>query len=240
MFVERRFPARVPRARNGMHEIQRKNCVNRSTRDWATGAAAQALVIGRIAVGDRCTDMHPERSPYSAHVQARRTGRLSYVRGAILKVSASGLATVLALSLLAGTAGAGLDERAAVPVYAAQVVALSPIAGVPAEELPADGHCRIWYDGVPAAQQPAQSDCEHAHWVAQRWGGRVIDREREQAAYTGRNDFTGVPASALPRPGYCRAWIEGATLEHQPQESDCVYARRVAAAEGGRVLFMPV
>ena len=156
-----------------------------------------------------------------------------------VKVAASGLATALALSLLVGTAGAGLETKTA-SVAAPVVEITSPIDGVPADELPHQGACRIWFDGVPAARQPAASDCEHAHWVAQRWGGRVINRERELAAYDGRNDFTGVPESALPRPGYCRAWIDGVEAGAQPAQTDCLEARRIAAAEGGRVLYMPL
>lgn len=158
----------------------------------------------------------------------------------LVKVSASGLATILALSLLTGTAGAGLEPRSASPEVADVVVLESPISGVPADSLPTSGECRVWFDGIPADRQPVQSDCEHAHWVAERWGGRVIDAHSVQASYEGRNDFAGVPANALPRPGYCRAWVDGATLDAQPAESDCLEARRTAASEGGRVLFMPL
>ena len=157
-----------------------------------------------------------------------------------VKVAASGLATALALSLLVGTAGAGLETQTAASVEAPIAAITSPITGVPADELPHQGACRIWFDGVPASNQPAAMDCEHAHWVAQRWGGRVINRDRELATYDGRNDFTGVPSSALPRPGYCRAWIDGVEADAQPVQSDCLEARRTAAAEGGRVLYMPL
>ncbi|MCA0374795.1 MAG: hypothetical protein LCH84_03950 [Gemmatimonadetes bacterium] len=37
-----------------------------------------------------------------------------------------------------------------------------PKAGVPKEYLPPAGMCRVWVDGVPAAQQPAPTDCAAA------------------------------------------------------------------------------
>jgi hypothetical protein len=153
------------------------------------------------------------------------------------KLAASGFATAVALVMLAGSAVAGLEQHEAVASKQ------SPALLEPADTTPI-GRCRIRFEGLADDRQPAAMECEHAHWVAQRWGGRVLEKTGaglvERAVYDGHNDFTGLPAGAAPRAGYCRAWIDGLSLEDQPEDSDCRRAQRTAASEGGRVLYMPL
>lgn len=153
------------------------------------------------------------------------------------KLFATAIASAIAVASVAFSSPGTKAEPIATARLAQTVSVESNLAGVPADALPNVGQCRIWYDDLAAENQPAQMDCEHADWIAQRWGGRVISHNAELASYDGRNDFTNVPASALPRRGYCSVWLEGA-VDHA--SVDCRQARQAASANGGRVLFMPL
>ena len=154
--------------------------------------------------------------------------------------------SILGLVALAAMASSNLGEQteAATPAQQPMPQAVSTIEGVPSEALPPSGQCRIFFDHVRIDKQPAAMECEHARWLAHSWGGRLVSvtglKVTLVAAYHGRNDFTGVPAEALPPAGYCRAWLNGVANERQPQYSDCVVARRIVETQPGRVLFMPL
>jgi len=155
------------------------------------------------------------------------------------KLAASAVATAFSLAMLGGSAVSAMRGDV-------NVTPLQPIAFE--QTRPEDrirlGQCSIHYDALSLNRQPAPMECEHANWVAQRWGGRVMEKTDagvvERVTYNGRNDFSGVPSTALPRAGWCRAWINGRDVSAQPDQSDCRTAERIASAEGGRVLFMPL
>ncbi|MES1156462.1 MAG: hypothetical protein ABUL73_01670 [Alphaproteobacteria bacterium] len=155
----------------------------------------------------------------------------------IFALAASAAFAVMAVSSLSLGAAHSLNE----PVRHTEP---SAVKGLTVDDVPPIGQCRIWYDTLASEKEPARMPCEHALWVARRWGGRVIrnddDGVREIASYPGVNDFTGVPAEALPHPGYCRAWLPDHAVADQPGESDCREARRTAREGHGRVLFMPL
>lgn len=152
------------------------------------------------------------------------------------KLSASGLATGIAIAMLVGMTVA--EAPAPTATFTRAPLPVEASASMP------NGRCQIQYDTLPEDRQPAHMECEHADWLARNWGGRVMQKTEagmiELASYDGANDFTGVPAEALPRAGYCRVWIEGLSADVQPPQGDCRTARRVAAEQGGRVLFMPL
>ena len=156
------------------------------------------------------------------------------------RLALTALVAVAALAALAGATSAP-DAQASL---GEQPQRISTIEGVPAEALPRSGECRIWYDHVPADKQPSYMECEHALWLAEKWGGRVLATTDNVtsvvAEFEGRNDFEGVPSYALPNRGFCRAWIEGLAPDLQPRQGDCLNARRIATAHNGRVLYMPV
>ena len=151
------------------------------------------------------------------------------------------LIACIALATVVTAAGAGSSDVAqARNQPPAPRVEVSTIAGVPTEALPDLGQCKLWYDALPVDRQAAQTDCEHALWLARTWGGRVIDHNRELARFAGRNNFSGVPIAALPARGYCRAWLGGVSPNAQPVQSDCRVARQIADRGHGRVLYMPL
>ena len=94
----------------------------------------------------------------------------------------------------------GLIIAAAAPVMAQQTsrdsARRSALAAIPADARPPKGMCRVWIDGVPAAQQPAATDCATA--VKNRpSNGRVIfgdDYADSSKAKTG--DRTTLPPTA--------------------------------------------
>jgi hypothetical protein len=155
------------------------------------------------------------------------------------RVAASGLATAFALAALGGTMVAALQAQAQTQTFtSAQTMARGVDDSVDL------GQCLLEYDTLPAHRQPAAMECEHANWIARTWGGRVMEMTHEglveRASHAGRNDFTGVPAEALPGRGYCRAWLDGVAASRQPAEGDCRSAARLARERGGRVIFMPL
>jgi hypothetical protein len=70
------------------------------------------------------------------------------------------------MRLLSALVISGILSVAAAPVSAQQGAskdsAQKSKAPIPADARPPKGMCRIWLDGVPAAQQPAPTDCPTA------------------------------------------------------------------------------
>ena len=69
------------------------------------------------------------------------------------------LSSALLISGFLSAIAAPVSAQQAAPKDSAQKSKSTPI---PAEARPPKGMCRIWLDGVPAAQQPAPTDCPTA------------------------------------------------------------------------------
>lgn len=77
---------------------------------------------------------------------------------------------VVALGFIVAAAAPVMAQQPAQKDSSKKATQVSPI---PADARPPKGMCRIWIDGVPAAQQPAATDCPSA--VKNRpSNGRVI------------------------------------------------------------------
>jgi len=66
------------------------------------------------------------------------------------------LSAILTLGLMIAAAAPAMAQQSAQKDSAKKATA------VPANARPPKGMCRIWIDGVPAAQQPAATDCSTA------------------------------------------------------------------------------
>ena len=89
----------------------------------------------------------------------------------------------------------GLIVAAAAPLMAQQPKDSSHRSQVPADARPPKGMCRIWIDGVPAAQQPAATDCATA--VKNRpSNGRVIFGDDYADTTKSQTDHSKLPPNA--------------------------------------------
>src|SRR5215212_4115660 len=66
------------------------------------------------------------------------------------------LSAVLTIGLMLATAAPAMAQQGP------QKDSAKKAAAIPADARPPKGMCRIWIDGVPAAQQPAATDCASA------------------------------------------------------------------------------
>ena len=83
-------------------------------------------------------------------------------------------------------------------------------AQIPADARPPKGMCRIWIDGVPAAQQPAATDCPKAVKNVPPncrvlFGDDFADSSKAKGADKGKlppgvKGFAGVAGSSAPPP----------------------------------------
>ena len=88
---------------------------------------------------------------------------------------------------------------AAAPVSAQQAASRDSVkkpSAIPAEARPPKGMCRIWLDGVPAAQQPAATDCPTALKNRPANGRVVFGDEFADSSKTKAGDKPKLPPTA--------------------------------------------
>jgi hypothetical protein len=87
---------------------------------------------------------------------------------------------------------------AAAPVMAQQAPkdSAKKSATVPADARPPKGMCRIWIDAVPAAQQPAATDCPTAVKNRPANGRVIFGDDYADSAKTKATDRTKLPPDA--------------------------------------------
>ena len=91
----------------------------------------------------------------------------------------------------------GVLVAAAVPASAQQAKEnAKKRSDVPADARPPRGMCRIWIDGVPAAQQPAATDCQTAVKNRPANGRVIFGDDFADSAKTKGNDKPKLPPTA--------------------------------------------
>ena len=93
----------------------------------------------------------------------------------------------------------GLIVATATPLMAqqpAQKDSSKKGAPIPADSRPPKGMCRIWIDGVPAAQQPAATDCPSAVKNRPANGRVIFGDDFADSAKTKGNDKPKLPPTA--------------------------------------------
>jgi hypothetical protein len=91
----------------------------------------------------------------------------------------------------------GLMIAAAAPAMAQQTAQNDSVKkSIPADARPPKGMCRIWIDGVPAAQQPAATDCPTAVKNRPANGRVLFGDEFADSSKTKKDDKPKLPPNA--------------------------------------------
>jgi len=99
------------------------------------------------------------------------------------------------------TASLSLSAVALAPVLATSALSAQPVRpkqpeAVPREYLPPVNMCRVWIDGVPAAQQPAPTDCPTAIQKKSANGRVLYGEDKDKSKSTEK-----LPVKGFAKPG---------------------------------------